>query len=83
MTTDLTSAADRGPGWDAISRRALITSTASAVAMAPMVNAAQTRKRPKHEKSNRVADWWFRPLMIDPGTTLLDALREYRGKGGL
>jgi hypothetical protein len=92
VTTDLLKASDGGSEWDAISRRSLITSTASAVALAPVLTAAQTHTTTEAPRKSiepqtavtldLVVNRQVRHLMIDPRTTLLDALREHLGLTG-
>ena len=76
----------------AVGRRTLLTSTVSAVALAPGAALAQNRATapaPQHVVAPNVAVSFeltvnnqTRPLNIDPRTTLLDALREYLGLTG-
>jgi xanthine dehydrogenase YagT iron-sulfur-binding subunit len=78
--------------WSPISRRSLLTSTASAVALAPVAAAGQLPK--VTEMSEKAIDpqtavsfdltvnGRIRHLTIDPRTTLLDALREHLGLTG-
>jgi xanthine dehydrogenase YagT iron-sulfur-binding subunit len=75
-----------------VSRRTLLTSTVSAVALAPAGALAQNRAAapaPQHVVDPNVAVSFeltvnnqTRRLNIDPRTTLLDALREYLGLTG-
>ena len=70
-----------------VSRRSLLTATASAVALAPAVARAQIREQapvspsPANPRVASVFDLTInnqvRHLTIDPRTTLLDALREH------
>ncbi len=86
------SASNNGLGWAGISRRSLLTSTASAVALAPVATGAQSRTatempaksiEPQTDVSfDLVVNRRTRHLMIDPRTTLLDALREHLGLTG-
>jgi ferredoxin len=92
VTTIRPSADDRGPGWGAISRRSLLSSTASAVALVPVAAVGQVR--PATEMPQKIMDPQTavtltlvvndrtRYLTIDPRTTLLDALREHLGLTG-
>jgi xanthine dehydrogenase YagT iron-sulfur-binding subunit len=75
----------------AVSRRALLSSTASAVALAPAAALAQSRAPapPQHVVQPNIAVSFeltvnnqTRRLNIDPRTTLLDALREHLGLTG-
>lgn len=75
-----------------VSRRTLLTSTASAVALAPAAALAQNRvaaPAPQHVVDPNIAVSFelrvnnqTRRLNIDPRTTLLDALREHLGLTG-
>ena len=89
MTTKLYDsgayAAPRG-----MSRRALLTSTATAVAVAPAAAFGQNRppmpasaeRRDPRVSLDLVVNDQTRHLTIDPRTTLLDALREHLGLTG-
>ena len=75
-----------------VSRRALLTSTASAMALAPAAALAENRaaaSAPQHVVDPNIAVSFeltvnnqTRRLNIDPRTTLLDALREHLGLTG-
>ena len=74
-----------------VSRRALLTSTASAVALAPAAALAQNRMAPAAQNVmdpnvavsfELMVNNQTRRLNIDPRTTLLDALREHLGLTG-
>lgn len=92
VTTIRPSPDDRGPGWGAISRRSLLSSTASAVALVPVATVGEVH--PATEMPQKIMDPQTavtlslivndrtRYLTIDPRTTLLDALREHLGLTG-
>jgi Molybdopterin-binding domain of aldehyde dehydrogenase/2Fe-2S iron-sulfur cluster binding domain len=92
VTTNIQSANDRGLEWGGISRRSLLTSTASAVALALVAAPAQTRTaaelpdktiEPQTAVSfDLVVNRRTRHLIIDPRATLLDPLREHLGLTG-
>jgi len=92
VTTDPLNADNYGPASGVISRRSLLTSTVSAVALAPAVATAQLRKAtempdnaidPQSAASfDLTVNGHTRHLTIDPRTTLLDALREHLGLTG-
>jgi xanthine dehydrogenase YagT iron-sulfur-binding subunit len=76
---------------DGVSRRTLLTSTASVMAMAPVAAAAQgsAALAPRRAADPRAAVSFdltinsrARHLTVDPRTTLLDALREHLGLTG-
>ncbi|MBV8121535.1 MAG: (2Fe-2S)-binding protein [Alphaproteobacteria bacterium] len=91
VTTNPLDADDRVPEWSPISRRTLLTSTVSA-AFAPVAVAGEFHKA--KEMPGKAIDpqtaisfdlminGCVRHLMIDPRTTLLDALREHLGLTG-
>jgi xanthine dehydrogenase YagT iron-sulfur-binding subunit len=73
----------------AVSRRTMLTSTASAVAVAPVAAAAQGRTAVPPAPDPRApaafeltVNGQTRQLAVDPRTTLLDALREHLGLSG-
>lgn len=86
MTSDPLNADNYGLASGAISRRSLLTSTVSAVALAPAAAAAQPRKAiemPEEAIDPQIAasvdltvNGRTRHLTIDSRMTLLDALRE-------
>jgi xanthine dehydrogenase YagT iron-sulfur-binding subunit len=92
VTTNTLSTSNGGLEWAGISRRSLLTSTASAVALAPVATGAQSRTATELpgktiEPQTAVAfdlvvNRSPRHLMIDPRITLLDALREHLGLTG-
>jgi len=79
-------------GRGEVSRRSLLTSTASTVALAPIAAVAQGRRSAEPSGQNAdpraVASFDLtvngqpRRLTVDPRTTLLDALREHLGLTG-
>jgi xanthine dehydrogenase YagT iron-sulfur-binding subunit len=92
VTTIRLSADRRVPEWGVISRRSLLSSTASAAALVPVAGVGQFR--PATEIPQKIMDPQTavsfnltvnnraRHLTIDPRTTLLDALREHLGLTG-
>ena len=79
---------DRAPGphRGGVSRRSLLSSTASALALAPVAArsaAAQPAPDPRAAVSfDLTVNRRTRHLAVDPRTTLLDALREHLGLAG-
>jgi xanthine dehydrogenase YagT iron-sulfur-binding subunit len=90
VTTDALGGGRRGLYWRSISRRSLLSSTGSTVALAPVVAAARTSAEGPGQNIDARAVASFdltvnghvRHLTIDPRTTLLDALREHLGFTG-
>ena len=92
VTTNPLNVYDGTVGSGAISRRSLLSSTASAVAVAPVAAAGQFRpatQGPEKTIAPQTASVFdlivndrIRQLTIDPRTTLLDALREHLGLTG-
>jgi xanthine dehydrogenase YagT iron-sulfur-binding subunit len=78
------------PSANGLSRRSLLTSTASAVALTPLAAvAAPTANDPARHLSNAdgmpvrlTVNGQQRQLVLDPRTTLLDALRDHLGLMG-
>ena len=92
MTAEALSRGAAGPRCGGVSRRSLLTSGASAVALAPIAAAAQGRASaqapgevidPRAVVSfNLIVNGHLRQLTVDPRTTVLDALREHLGLTG-
>jgi len=92
VTTKVLDAGAAGLFCRGVSRRSLLTSTASAVALAPVAASAQTRApapplRPAFDPRitasfDLTVNNQIRHLTIDPRTTLLEALREHLGLTG-
>jgi xanthine dehydrogenase YagT iron-sulfur-binding subunit len=78
-----------GPQRGGVSRRSLLTSTASALALAPVAARSAAAQAPPRVPDPRAAASFdltvnrrTRHLTVDPRTTLLDALREHLGLPG-
>ena len=92
VTTNPLDVDEGGSEWSPISRRSLLTSAPSAVALAPVAVADELHKPkeiPGKAGSPQTAvsfdlmvNGRVRQLTIDPRTTLLDALREHLGLTG-
>ncbi len=92
MTAKALSGGAPGRLCGGVSRRSLLTSTASAVALTPAAAVAQGRgpaEMPRQIVDSRAAvsfdvvvNGQVRHLTVDPRTTLLDALREHLGLAG-